>query len=97
MWGKIEEGEMEDDRGIKLEVRRGYCMEPGKDGHVELLEGGYWDFGFCTGVGGSGGVGASVRSDGAEGVVVLTVLVVVVATVVVRDYWWKLIVCGSGI
>lgn len=41
MWGKIEEGEMEDDRGIKLEVRRRDCMEPGKDGHVELLEGGY--------------------------------------------------------
>ena len=52
---------------------------------------------MCTCVGGSGGVGASVGSDDADGVVVLTVLVVVVATVVVRDYWWKLIVCGSGI
>ena len=56
-------------------------MEPGWDGDVELHEGGNWDVGLCTGVGGSGGI------DGSVGWMVLMVCVVVgvvVSTVIVQ-------------
>ena len=75
---------MKDDRGIIMEVGRGECMEPGKEGDVEMHEGGYWNVGLCTGVGGSGGVGGRVGGDDANGVVVLALLAVVVETVVVQ-------------
>ena len=51
-------------------------MEPGQDVGVELYEGRYWDAGWCTGVGGSGGVGLLVW-------MVLTVWLVVELLVVV--------------
>ena len=35
------------------------CMEPGRDGDVELREGRYWDVGSCIGISGSGGAGSS--------------------------------------
>ena len=35
---------------------------------VKLHESGYWDVGFCTGVGGSVVIGSSVGVDGADGV-----------------------------
>ena len=38
-------------------------------GGVKLHESGYWDVGFCTGVGGSVVIGSSVGVDGADGVV----------------------------
>ena len=54
--------------------RQGYgnrgrgCADPGRDGDVELHESGYWDVRLCTGVGDSGGAGASVGVEGADGV-----------------------------
>ena len=54
--------------------RQGYgnrargCVDPGRDGDVELHMGGYWDAGLCTGVCGSGGVGSSVGVGGTDGV-----------------------------
>ena len=41
----------------------GGCLEPGRDGGIELQEGRFWDVGLCTCVGGSGGVGV----DGTDG------------------------------
>ena len=45
----------------------GGSMESELDGHVELLEGEYWDIGLCTGVSGSGGAGGTVGVDGTDG------------------------------
>ena len=59
-------------------------MKPERDGDAELHEGGYWDVGLCTDVGGSGGVGSSVRVDGTDGAGSGGLLVVVVVTVMVQ-------------
>ena len=70
---------MEDHRGMVLWRWRVRGTWVGWD--VELHEGGNWDVGLCTGVGGSGGI------DGSVGWMVLMVCIVVgvvVSTVIVQ-------------
>ena len=46
------------------------CVDPGRDGDVELRKGGYWFVSLCAGVGsGGGGVGGSAGVEGADSVV----------------------------
>ena len=62
----MEEGAMEDDRGMVIDVEG---VDPGRDGDVELHKGGYWGVSLCAGVGSNGGVGGSAGVRGTDGVV----------------------------
>ena len=64
---KMGEGEMEEDRDTVIEVEGLWILDG--MGDVELHEGGHWDVGFCTGVGGIGRVGGSADVGGTDGVV----------------------------
>ena len=44
------------------------CVDPERDGDVELHKGGYWGVSLCAGVGSSGGIGGSAGVGGTDGV-----------------------------